>query len=155
MLMTSLLCMNVIGDLGCKKTPSDFFSVNIEKILTSLAADLSAGNLIDITELARLAGLPYQTMIELSLARDYELEPDTPLLKRLDLFDLVWATNCVLFGQWPAHRRMVHPFRVQFQFELISYRRNSIEPDCFPVVADLQFHTEPGKLHLRLPDKLF
>ena len=145
--------MKIIGQLNREKTPSDFQTVNIEHILTALAADLSAGTLIDITELARLAGLPYQTVIELSLARDYGLEADTPLLKRLDLYDLVWATNCVLCGLWPAHQRMVHPFRVQFQFEFISYRRKAIEPDCFLVMADLKFDTQPGKLHLRLPDQ--
>lgn len=98
-----------------------------------------------------MAGLPFDTRLQPCLASEYGVEPETPLGDRLDLYDLVWVTTCVLNDLWPSHRRKIHPFRVHYHFEVITYRNNPANPACVAVVAEVHTHREPGHLYLRLP----
>ncbi len=96
------------------------------------AADQAAP--LDLTALARRAGLPHPTFVSPRLAARYALTPDTPCDQRPDLYDLVWATNLAL-NRLLAARHRHHGGDDYYDFEFWSYLRGDSDPVPLAITA--------------------
>lgn len=119
---------------------------------TQMAAVATAGN-HDITAIARMAGLPYSVPLSPPLAAHYAASDGFGAHVRLDLYDLVWAARAAVSGTMPANSVQVDRHVVRYFFDFYSFRGADPEPVHCAVVADVCTDTEPGRLHLRLPEE--
>ena len=117
------------------------------------AAAESAGSQINITALARLAGIPYATTLSAGLAARYGLSPTRPLADRLELYDLVWTVGGSLSGILPAHREQTAT-GLRWRVEFFSFLSGTADPVSVCLWAALDTTSLPGRLHLSLVDEL-
>lgn len=109
---------------------------------------------LDLTSLARRAGIPHRTFASPRLAERYGLTPDTPVDERMDLYDLVWATRLALTRLVSSRHRCIGGDEY-YDIEFWSYLPGSSEPTAVVITAVLKAaHTESATLHLALPGEL-
>ena len=116
------------------------------------AAAESAETSIEITRLARLAGIPYEITLSAALADRYGLSARRPIVDRLELYDLVWSVSSSLNGPLPAHREQTATGS-RCRVEFLSFLPGLKDPVLVCLWARLNTTSVPARLHLSLVEE--
>ncbi len=105
---------------------------------------------LDLTPLARRAGLIHPTSASAGLAARYGLSPTAGLVESYALYDLLWAVNLTLNGCLPARQQYTRT-GLRWLVEFSSFVQGEVEQ--VQMVATLEATPEGKTLHLSLPEE--
>jgi CheY-like chemotaxis protein len=92
---------------------------------------------VEITMLARRAGLPFATTMSPGLASFYGLESGSSSIERADLHDLVWAIALAINGSMPAERLPTENGE-RWLLSFVSFVQGHGDAESVEVLASLQ-----------------
>jgi CheY-like chemotaxis protein len=119
----------------------------MQSITTKIDAPIES---IDLSLLARRAGIPHPTWISVELAKFYGLTAGTPFQDRSELHDLVWSVASALC-ECLKTRSLVTPTQKLYWIDYYSYLPGVVEPKEISIVATLHApNTEHTSLYLSL-----